>query len=321
MAGEEEKTKRIASFLREKGWLRDFREVKFLAAGEYNENYSVHTDDKTYVFRINHGSQLNITNQIEYEYAVLKNLAESGVTPKPYHCDPSPAKLDGGVLLMDYLEGSPLIYERDLEKAAFIFAKVHSQLASEDLIVQERPVYDIAKESRWLIHRYAEHPLTDVRDTLLRYHDEIISLAEKTKNLFEEERMCIVNTEVNSGNFIINNNRGWLVDWEKAVVSYRYQDLGHFLIPTTTLWKTNYSFDAEAKKKFLRAYFSYIDERVPFDELVEKTEVLARTILLRALSWCYMAYYEYTRGGRELKNSFTFDRIKKYLKEAECFLK
>jgi len=64
MAGVEEKAKRIASFLRENGWLRDFREVKFLAAGEYNENFSVHTDDKTYVFRINHGSQLNIPNQI-----------------------------------------------------------------------------------------------------------------------------------------------------------------------------------------------------------------------------------------------------------------
>jgi len=31
----EEKAQRIASFFREKGWLTDFREVRFLAAGKH----------------------------------------------------------------------------------------------------------------------------------------------------------------------------------------------------------------------------------------------------------------------------------------------
>ena len=43
-------------------------------------------------------------------------------------------------------------------------------------------------------------------------------------------------------------------------------------------------------------------------------------ILLRAMSWCYMAYHEYTTADRNLVHSDTFDKIVAYLNEAECFL-
>ena len=50
----------------------------------------------------------------------------------------------------------------------------------------------------------------------------------------------MVNTELNSGNFLIDpQGVSSLVDWEKPLVSEPGQDLGHFLAPTTTFWKTD----------------------------------------------------------------------------------
>jgi hypothetical protein len=47
---------------------------------------------------------------------------------------------------------------------------------------------------------------------------------------------------------------------------------------------------------------------------------MERVILLRALSWCYMAYHEYTGKSRALTCDVTFSKIVSYLDEAQCFL-
>ena len=133
--------------------------------------------------------------------------------------------------------------------------------------------------------------------------------------------LCTVNSEVNSGNFIISDKRSVLVDWEKSVISYRYQDLGHFLVPTTTLWKTDFRFTPEQKAEFIKAYMRYSGIDLGFDELFYKTEILEKVILLRALSWCYMAYDQYISRSRNLTHDETFEKIKYYLDNAECFLK
>jgi len=48
---------------------------------------------------------------------------------------------------------------------------------------------------------------------------------------------------------------------------------------------------------------------------------MEKTILLRALSWCYMAWYEYTRTARPLRNADTFAKISQYLADIPCILK
>ncbi len=133
--------------------------------------------------------------------------------------------------------------------------------------------------------------------------------------------MCLVNTEVNSGNFIIQDKRGALVDWEKAVISCRYQDLAHFLVPTTTMWKSDFRFTPESRLSFLRQYYDLIRPDFSFDALTFKTNILEQTILLRAMSWCYMAWYEYTGKERALSDPATFRKITVYLDNLACFLK
>ncbi len=324
------KIETIYTFLQSNKWVLvddPEEQISFLASGEYNENYHIRIAEiygqAEYVFRINHGSQLGLKNQIEYEFAVLRALSRSGVTPRPYYCDPEPEieGLGNGVLLMEYLPGRPLEYEKDWRTAASIFATTHSQPVRQQLIEQRNPVLDIARESKGLIHRYPEHPLTREKDILLAYHEKVLQMAAEAEVLFANDPPVLVNTEVNSHNFIIDDEsgRGWLVDWEKAVFSTRYQDLAHFLVPTTTLWKTDFRFSEKEQRQFVATYLEAASLDTDIDTAMRCVDIMQQTILLRAMAWCYMAYHEYTESDRALKNADTFTTIQKYLDEMECF--
>jgi thiamine kinase-like enzyme len=312
--------RRIEFFLDSKKWVRD-AEASFLAAGEYNENYHIASSDgRQFVFRINRGSQLALENQIQYEYLALESLSSSGVTPQPFFFDPAPNEFDAGVLLMEFLPGRALQYETDSGKAAIVFSKTHQIPPSPALIRQPDPVAEIIRESEGLLARYPHHPRTEINNRLREYADTLKSRYQNSEKIFIDDIQCIVNTEVNSGNFLIHDGKAALVDWEKAVVSCAYQDLAHFTVPTTTLWKSDFVFDADGLRSFLITYLENADLPINLTELMAKTEILKETILLRGLSWCYMAYYEYVENIRAIRNEDTFKKIKCYLDDIEWFL-
>jgi len=315
------KTELIHLFLDRSDWVPAPRTVRFLGAGEYNENYRVDAQGGPVVFRINHGSQLELDNQIEYEFRVLQAVERSGVTPKPLEFSLEETEgLGDGVLLMEFLPGRPLEYQSGYLGAATVFAKVHSLPTSDALITQAEPMLDIAEESSRLLSRFDDHPLPAERKKLYTYRDHIVRLAETHRGFFADEGLSIVNTEVNSSNFLVHHGRTRLVDWEKAVLSSRYQDLGHFLVPTTTLWKGSYVFTAEEKARFLQEYRTLTNIDLTLEELIFGTTLLESTIILRGLSWCYMAYYEYTQTARTIQNGDTFRTIQRYLNNIDWFL-
>ncbi|XPV77167.1 MAG: aminoglycoside phosphotransferase family protein [Desulfovibrio sp.] len=321
------KENEIIGIAKELGWIESevSTSVSFIAAGEYNENWLLQVGNAKHVFRINHGSQMGFSHQSEYEFKVLKAVESSGVTPVPYYYSNDGCGLGRGLLLMSYIEGGEFVYERDSSQAAAVFAHIHNCPASSELVAQPDPVVDIARESLGLLERYPDHPRKETFSFLMKYYHKICALAEECAPLWLKEQQVVVNTEVNSGNFIVDSGKVSLVDWEKAVVSCRYQDLAHFIIPTTTLWRTDFRFTSETRLEFLQKYheaLASLGGEIPsFEEMDYKTSVLEKTILLRAMSWCFMAWYEYTREDRALKSDITFGRISRYLDEIECFLK
>lgn len=222
------------------------------------------------------------------------------------------------------------------------------------LAAQHDPVAAIVAESSALLDRHVGHPLAPrmahVRTALLDYRDRVARLAGDTRHLFADEVPVIANTEVNSGNFLVPGDvtasgdfsapgagsvaspdvlaapcGAWLVDWEKAVVTTRYQDMGHFLAPSTTLWKTDFTFDAATRAAFLddyRAALRHAGQPVPgAEECATKADVMVRAVLLRGLSWCLMAWHEYAGGGRALAHADTFRTIERYLGNIAWFLR
>ena len=66
-------------------------DFQLLAQGEYNINYLfTHPATKdNLILRVNTASQMNLSNQIEYEYKSLLQLKESNRTPIPIYVDGS----------------------------------------------------------------------------------------------------------------------------------------------------------------------------------------------------------------------------------------
>ena len=281
-----------------------------LGQGEYNVNYTFdHPDGRKLVLRINRGSQMHLNDQIGYEFSALKALEPSGRTPKAFFCDSG-----HNCLVMEHLPGRPLRYETDMETAAEIFADIHALPPAPGLIEPENPLEAIIDECRQMVEHYYIWDKADPEVVrLLETLEKEISLKDLTAPA--GLRKCIVNTEVNSGNFLINpGGRSFLIDWEKPLISEPAQDLGHFLVPTTTFWKTDVILKPEDIRQFVRCYERAVGGRFETASLSERLPLYFTVTCLRGVTWCAMAYREYCQPGRAISNPGTFAKIQEYLK-------
>lgn len=286
-----------------------------LGQGEYNLNYTFRhpVTGQKLVLRINKGSQMHLADQIRYEFSALQNLVSSGRTPKPLFCFP-----EQNMLVMEWLPGTALDYRTDMETAAQILADIHSVPVPEDcrLVRPAAPALAIYEECLEMVQHYYDWEKADpvVTGLLKTLVEEIgrLPLSE-----LSDAPLCIVNTELNSGNFLIEREgRSSLVDWEKPLLSEPAQDLGHFLAPTTTFWKTDVILTPEEVKDFTATYISAIDGRLDCSTLPQRLPLFFTVTCLRGVTWCAMAYREYCQPGRELRNEDTFRKLKAYLEPA-----
>jgi thiamine kinase-like enzyme len=291
-----------------------------LAQGEYNLNYLIESDSNRLVFRVNIGSQIDRDDQIVYEYRALELLEQSGMTPRPHFVDDSRELFDRGLLIMDFLPGDPLDYNRDLVQAAGLFAAIHQTHVSPEnnhLIREDAPLTLIYEECAGLLQRYFDSDLADpdIRQYLIELKNWADKAREKEKYYQEDPWPCIVNTEVNSGNFIVNQEKGTLhlVDWEMPRWGDPSQDLCHFCSPLTTLWKTEYRLSSEKKREFLNTYRRHIKDPHLRDTLEERVRLRDPFVYLRGISWSAMGWVAYQTEFSGMKNPDTWAKLQQYL--------
>ncbi len=313
---------RIAQYLKRRDVLdhlewREVTKVSFLAQGEYNINYLIESArGEKAVFRLNTASQMGLPNQIRYEYQALDRLSVSGVTPEPLYVDDSREMFKEGLLIMRFLEGNPLHYERDLEVAARLFARIHSLdiRPFEPFMIREESLCRARiDEGRHWLSDYTR--CSQASKETLWYFNRLIRYCEQHAHhdaYFEKNPWWVVNnTEVNAHNFIIGKDKSYIIDWEKPVISDPVQDISQFLAPTTTLWRTDHRFSKKEIDRFYAAYDQH--SKLPARELRER-ELLYRPFLyLRALSWCAHAWVEYNTGERAIINERTRKTVHRYL--------
>ncbi|WP_079410973.1 phosphotransferase [Alkalithermobacter paradoxus] len=291
-------------------------DVDFLAQGEYNVNFIVYDQKNKYVFRVNTNSQLQLDNQIKYEYDALKKLEISGVTPKVYFLDDSKNYINYGILIMEYLNGRPLEYNKDLRKSAKIFSNIHSIDTTKgdfsNFIIEENILSDRINEGERLLNTYMKSDIVDKsqKEFFYSFLNWCKENKDKEKYFRQDKWHVINNTEVNSHNFIIGEKESFLIDWEKPVISDPCQDITQFLAPTTTLWKADYVLSKEEKEIFFKEYIARLDED---KNIKERVHLYTPYLYLRALSWCAYAFIEYQDPNKDIKNMDTFKKIKQYL--------
>ncbi|MFP4198879.1 MAG: aminoglycoside phosphotransferase family protein [Halanaerobium sp.] len=294
--------------------------LEFLAQGEYNINYLIKDEEEKYVLRINLGSQMDLDDQIGYEFSALEKLVPSGVTPRPFYLDNSREKLDYGLLMMEYLQGRHLDYQKDLKSAAKVFAKIHrlDTAGADHLIKEKKPLTAIWNECDLLLDEYFESELaeSEIKNFLRKLKFRLAEKKEKEEELMSLLPEAVVNTEVNSNNFIINDrfNTAYLVDWEKPLITSPLQDLSHFMVPTTTLWKSNFIFNQGEEEEFLHHYLKARGMDSRYHEVKAALRVFNQFSAMRGISWSAMAWVEYQTTEREIKNQDTFETMDSYLK-------
>jgi thiamine kinase-like enzyme len=293
--------------------------VSYLAQGEYNINFMLESPGTKAVLRLNTASQMHLDNQIRYEYRTLEILERTRVAPRPLYCDDSLSVSPYGMLLMEYIPGRWLDYEQDFLLAADVFARTHQikYFPNSGIIAAPNPATEILNEcqnmaSVFLHSEFGDPNIKKLVESIIKKIETIIT---PLREPFDMNRLVLNNTEVNSSNFLCNKMTGEmiLVDWEKAIFSVPTQDLSHFLVPTTTFWKTGFFFSKEQVDQFIRRYCDQTHE--PFSEIRDQLDIFWYVTCLRGVTWCAMAYVEYQQPDRPLKNEFTFGKIQKYIEE------
>ncbi|MBI3971661.1 MAG: aminoglycoside phosphotransferase family protein [Chloroflexi bacterium] len=324
-----------------------------LAQGEYNLNYLVTSTasaslGRRVVLRVNTGSQEIAAGvpQIVYEARALRLLQPSGIAPALFHVDASPGELPYGLLVEEYLPGRPLDYgsDADLRAAGVALARLHTFRPAADprlesLVAIDSPLSRYLEFGRQMFASYrkkAPAAPADVVRLLDAVERSLTRLAPLEAQMFPPARRAIVHTDVQAHNFIVPGDAGSpadaggtegpgaagaapdvrLVDWEKPVLDDPSYDLCHFLAPTSTLWKCGVQFDARQRQVFLDAYRAAAAERLPeaVDDLDRRVALRQPFVHWRAITWCAMAWVEYQRPDRPLKNADTFARIEEYLR-------
>ena len=296
--------------------IEDGEDFTLIASGEYNINYSFNskTYGKKLVLRIATDSQMNLKNQIRYEYEALEILANTKITPKTIYCDDSKKRIPYGFLIMEYLEGRHLDYKKDLKIAAELLADIHNESISEykNLQKPENPIQSIYEECLTMFEKYKLSKYVNIE-----IKERIEYLLEKGKSIKTQDigKRTIINTELNSGNFLINGEEesNYIIDWEKPLYGYPAQDLGHFLAPTTTFWKTDDILTREEMGFFINRYCKRSNQYKDEEELYHSVKDYISINCLRGITWCSMAYVEYQNPEKLISNSDTYEKIKMYL--------
>ena len=302
--------------------LADAPDLRFLARGEYSINYQTEIPGASVVIRIVTGSQigLSLEEQVRYEARALDLLDDSGRTPHCLAVQENAASLPYPFLVESYLPGEPLDYGLDLEESARCIADIHRLTVPEGhgLQIHRDPGPAILEESRYWAEGYLnwnEAP-PDSRTALLRAFEVIDADQNRSLEVFAEPDLVFVNFDLNTHNFIVRPDDRFvsLVDWEKARVAPAVQDVAHFLLPTTTLWRSSTAtlLTPDQEASYLATYLSQ-RPHLDHDRFMLQVSAMKRLIALRAISWCSWAVWASSSGSRAISNAETLESSKHYL--------
>lgn len=287
-----------------------FEGLELLGAGQYNINFLYnHSQDEKRILRLNMASQMNLVRQMHYEYETLKMLENSGVTPKVYYLNEKPKIIRYNYLTMEFLPGRELCYDKDMEIAAYLLSQIHKQPFKNGVLIEaSQPFKLMYEECQAMANIYLSWDKADeiVKSYLEKFLGRCKTIADMP---YELQNKCIINTELNSSNFLIGETKesSYVIDWEKALFGEVEQDLAHFLAPTTTYWKTDKILSEQEIESFLEEYSKYNSyNKEKFDNYFIMT-------CLRGVTWCSMAYKQYICQEKLMLDDVMFNKIKSYL--------
>jgi hypothetical protein len=294
---------------------------RFVARGPYSLDYIFDSPAGPRLARLVTGSQLGLPlpEQARYEARALELLEPSGRAPRLVGLEPAPLGLPCPLLVETHLPGRPLNYASDLAAAARCVADVHALgVPREHALLDHRdPGRAIVAEARdWAAPYLGWHDAPRASRAALRAAFTSIERDLLShEGLVEPADLAIVNYNLNTHNFSVDEDGlASLVVWEKARVAPAAQDLAHFLLPTTTLWRdaTSTWLAPEQEQAMLEIYLAARSD-VPRQRFLTQLAWLKRLVALRAVTWCAWVLATADERPPRLGNDETLTKCAMYL--------
>jgi len=263
----------------------DAIEILEMISGSYNLNYHVRVDRKDFIFRINIEPQSGLSNQIEYEFGVLKFVEDHAIAPRAYHFDDRRKHFDFDILIEEYLAGPPLsLVKADLPEVAELLARLHSlDPRGMPSIVRRKPLAGIDALARSDLAVYAAKKSSDKKT--IRLAKEILAKAEmlidKYQHLFQAD--CLNHTDLCCENFIKTAQGLRLIDWEKPLVDDGSYDICCFLSTPVELYNSEKILNPEERSYFIDTYARLRGQNP--DDLIQKVRLTDPLLSLHWILW------------------------------------
>ena len=260
-------------------------DVLQMTPGSFNLNFHVRVGQKDFIFRINIDQQSGLSNQIEYEFSVLKFLEGYRIAPTAYHFDDSRKHFDFDILIEEYLEGPPLSLQKEfLPEVAELFTRLHA-LDSRGMpfIIRQDPLAGIYEMIRDDLTGYEAARTHDMQTINLA--KEVLAKSEiflnKHRHLFKAD--SLIHSDVCCENFVKTTAGLKLIDWEKPRVDDYTYDICCFLSEPAELYNSREVLNSEERKYFIDAYAGLSGENP--DHLMEKVNMREPLISLHWILW------------------------------------
>lgn len=260
-------------------------EILNMTSGAYNLNFHIKVSQKEFIFRINIEQQSGLSDQIKYEYRILKFLQGFDLAPNAYFFDNSLKFFDFGILIEEYLNGPHLSYEKNqIIEVAQLLAKLHSlPILGTNCITWEDPLgatFDFAKND---MLNYEKRKTHDKK--VIHLAKELLARAktnmEDKRHLFKAD--SINHTDVVCDNFIKTSNGLRMIDWEKPRVDDGTYDISCFLSKPAQLWCSETVLNSADREVFLDTYSKLSGKKK--DLLLEKIRIREPLISLHWILW------------------------------------
>jgi len=292
--------------------------VKEINRGGYNINYLVNIDDHKFLFRLNLDKYIDVDNQIEYEYQILKYLEGKDVGPRPYFIDTSKKDLEHDLLVEEFVENKPLKFgNKFLKDLGKLVRKLHLVPLPENdfLIKNTNPLTD----QRNFIKRKIDFiKSTKFNQKFLSFIDPYIPKIDRYvsghSDLFSTKEICINHRDMVIENILQTSKGLKLVDWQATMADDASYDLTFFTCDIVIEWNLGRPLTNEEKQIFLNSYQA--DKK-----MLEKIRIRQPMVYLELFTWiAYRAAYLRNKLAKNLVNEADKDFVQKRIAAYESFL-
>lgn len=264
------------------------QDIHFIDGGRTNEAYTVYGDGMKYLARIAGDGTEKIINRSR-ELSNIKEAASAGIAPRVYYAE-------NGNLLIEFLEGiskkdiTMLKNPETLDKVTTQLRNLHTSGAKFEGSFSFLNDYNVYRSDYFTV-------ATEAPVQMQQVEDEIVALIARM-----EEKYAGVNAPLHGDtalqNFMICQDRAYLIDWEYSSSGDYYLDLANFVVLN--------DLTPELEKAFLNSYASKMLGELDYGKFL---------LFKMAVSFMWI-YWHLGRLARNIQIDYNESHWKKCLKKA-----